>query len=40
LFLRPLGNVIVLFPPLSITLDEMKLLLDGVEASIAHVTGQ
>ncbi len=40
LFLRPLGNVIVLFPPLSITLDEMKLLLDGVAASIARVTGQ
>lgn len=40
LFLRPLGNVIVLFPPLSVTLDEMKLLLDGVEAAITRVTGQ
>ncbi len=39
LFLRPLGNVIVIFPPLTITLDEMKLLLDGIEASIRTVTG-
>lgn len=39
LFLRPLGNVIVIFPPLSITLDEMQLLMDGIEASIRTVTG-
>lgn len=38
LFLRPLGNVIVVFPPLSISLDELKLLLDGIEASIQLVT--
>jgi adenosylmethionine-8-amino-7-oxononanoate aminotransferase len=39
LFLRPLGNVIVLFPPLSISLDELRLLMDGIEASISTVTG-
>jgi adenosylmethionine-8-amino-7-oxononanoate aminotransferase len=38
LFLRPLGNVIVIFPPLSISLDEMRLLMDGIEASIRTVT--
>lgn len=38
LFLRPLGNVIVVFPPLAITLDELKLLCDGVEAAIRTVT--
>jgi adenosylmethionine---8-amino-7-oxononanoate aminotransferase len=39
LFLRPLGNVIVVFPPLSISLEEMKLLMDGIVASINAVTG-
>lgn len=34
LFLRPLGNVIVVFPPLSASLEELKFLLDGIEASI------
>jgi adenosylmethionine-8-amino-7-oxononanoate aminotransferase len=38
LFLRPLGNVIVVFPPLSISMGEMKLLMDGIEASIIAVT--
>ena len=38
IFLRPLGNVIVIFPPLSITEDELALLLDGVEKSIRTVT--
>ena len=38
LFLRPLGNVIVVFPPLAITLDELKLLFDGVDAAIRAVT--
>jgi adenosylmethionine---8-amino-7-oxononanoate aminotransferase len=38
LFLRPLGNVIVIFPPLSISLPELALLLDGIEASIRAVT--
>lgn len=39
LFLRPLGNVIVVFPPLSISLPELTLLMDGIEASILAVTG-
>lgn len=38
IFLRPLGNVIVLFPPLSISADELEFLLDGVEKSIRTVT--
>lgn len=39
LFLRPLGNVIVIFPPLSISIEELTILMDGVEASILAVTG-
>ena len=38
LFLRPLGNVIVVFPPLSISMAELGLLMDGIEASIRAVT--
>ena len=38
LFLRPLGNVIVVFPPLSVSLEEVKYLMDGIEASIRMVT--
>ncbi len=38
IFLRPLGNVIVLFPPLSIAESELELLLDGVRTSIIAVT--
>jgi adenosylmethionine-8-amino-7-oxononanoate aminotransferase len=38
IFLRPLGNVIVFFPPLSISLEELRILLDGIEASIRRVT--
>lgn len=38
LFLRPLGNVIVIFPPLAISLSELALLMDGIEASIRAVT--
>jgi adenosylmethionine---8-amino-7-oxononanoate aminotransferase len=37
LFLRPLGNVIVVFPPLSVSLEELKELMDGIEASIRAV---
>jgi len=40
LFLRPLGNVIVIFPPLSITENEIELLLNGVEKSIRSVTNE
>jgi adenosylmethionine-8-amino-7-oxononanoate aminotransferase len=39
-FLRPLGNVIVIFPPLSITVEELKILLDCIEASIREATEQ
>jgi adenosylmethionine-8-amino-7-oxononanoate aminotransferase len=39
LFLRPLGNIIVVFPPLSISMDELKLLMDGIEKSISEITG-
>lgn len=38
LFLRPLGNVIVVFPPLAISLEELKVLMDGIAASIRAVT--
>lgn len=38
LFLRPLGNVIVIFPPLSISLEELEQLLEGIERSIVAVT--
>jgi adenosylmethionine-8-amino-7-oxononanoate aminotransferase len=38
LLLRPLGNVIVVFPPLSVSLEELKELMDGIEASIRAVT--
>ncbi len=38
LFLRPLGNIIVIFPPLAITLEELKFLCDEVEAAIRGVT--
>jgi adenosylmethionine---8-amino-7-oxononanoate aminotransferase len=38
--LRPLGDVIVLMPPLSIARDELKVLLDVIYESIEIVTGQ
>jgi adenosylmethionine-8-amino-7-oxononanoate aminotransferase len=38
-FLRPLGNVIVIFPPLAITAEEIDFLVDGLEKSIHTVTG-
>jgi adenosylmethionine-8-amino-7-oxononanoate aminotransferase len=37
--LRPLGNVVVLMPPLSLTVDEAKLLTRVVRESIAEVCG-
>jgi adenosylmethionine-8-amino-7-oxononanoate aminotransferase len=40
LFLRPLGNVIVVFPPLAISMDELALLMDGIERSIMTSTGR
>jgi adenosylmethionine-8-amino-7-oxononanoate aminotransferase len=36
--LRPLGNVIVLMPPLSITADELALLVDATAHVIEDVT--
>lgn len=38
LFLRPLGNVIVVFPPLAISMEELAFLMDGIEKSIRSVT--
>jgi adenosylmethionine-8-amino-7-oxononanoate aminotransferase len=40
LFSRPLGNTVVVFPPLVITMDELDLLLDGLERAIRSVTGE
>jgi adenosylmethionine---8-amino-7-oxononanoate aminotransferase len=37
IFLRPLGNVIVVFPPLAISLEELDFLMDGIEAAIGAV---
>ncbi len=37
--LRPLGNVLVLMPPLSLTADEARLLTDAVFAAITTVLG-
>jgi adenosylmethionine-8-amino-7-oxononanoate aminotransferase len=39
LFLRPLGNVIVVFPPLAISRQDLAFLMDGIAASIRTVTG-
>jgi adenosylmethionine-8-amino-7-oxononanoate aminotransferase len=36
--IRPLGNVIVLMPPLSVSIEELTFLLDVVRASIVTVT--
>jgi adenosylmethionine-8-amino-7-oxononanoate aminotransferase len=36
--IRPLGSVIVLMPPLSITLEELRRLLDVVRQAIQTVT--
>lgn len=38
IFSRPLGNSVVIFPPLVISLEELKLLMDGLERSITAVT--
>lgn len=38
-FSRPLGNTVVVFPPLAITPDELELLLNGLERAIRTVTG-
>jgi len=36
--IRPLGNVVVLMPPLSISMDEITVLLDAVYKSVKEVT--
>jgi adenosylmethionine-8-amino-7-oxononanoate aminotransferase len=38
--LRPLGNVIVLMPPLSLTIAELDLLVDATDKSIREVMGE
>jgi adenosylmethionine-8-amino-7-oxononanoate aminotransferase len=38
IFLRPLGNVIVVFPPLAISQKELEFLMDGITESIITVT--
>jgi len=38
IFSRPLGNTVVIFPPLAITHDELKLLMNGLERSIRTIT--
>jgi len=40
IFSRPLGNTVVVFPPLSITEEELELLLDGLERAIKNITGE
>jgi len=37
LFLRPLGDVIVVFPPLAISLVELEFLMEGIDTSIREV---
>ncbi len=39
LFSRPLGNTLVVFPPLSITAEEVDFMMDGIERAIRVVTG-
>ena len=39
IFSRPLGNTVVIFPPLAISPEELELLVDGLERSIRAVTG-
>lgn len=38
--LRPLGNVLVIMPPLAVTLDELDRIMRALEAGIVAVTGQ
>jgi adenosylmethionine-8-amino-7-oxononanoate aminotransferase len=38
IFLRPLGNIIVVFPPLSICVEELEELMHGIESSIKDAT--
>ncbi len=36
--LRPLGNVVVVMPPLSLTVDEAKLIIDALDEAISRTT--
>lgn len=38
-FIRPLGNVIVIMPPLAITLEQLRAMLEIISSSINAVTG-
>jgi adenosylmethionine-8-amino-7-oxononanoate aminotransferase len=40
IFSRPLGNTVVVFPPLALKPDELELLMDGLEQAIQTVTGK
>ncbi len=40
IFSRPLGNTVVVFPLLSISADELELLLDGLERAIKVITSE
>ena len=37
MLIRPLGDVVVLMPPLTVTADEIERIVDAVAASIADV---
>ena len=39
LLIRPLGDVIVIMPPLMITIEELDTMMDAIEASIAAILG-
>jgi len=39
LIIRPLGNVIVLMPPLSVGLDELQKIVEVVKWAIEDITG-
>lgn len=39
LFLRPLGNVVVLMPPLIISVENLQGMLDIIQESILEATG-
>ncbi len=38
--LRPLGDTVVVMPPLSVTIEQLELLVDALARSIAEVTGE
>jgi len=39
-WLRPLGNVVVIMPPLAITLNELDRICTAAERGIAHATAE